>query len=169
MDRCLLTSFVGRLLSLVWIFLSGFPFVMHTNVFVVLGQEHTVALHGPDQKHHAPWFGALWGIAMGWLSPAHTSAFVPLIPAGCNAEWMGFYILATSVLSWLPPAVFSVLHELGWSMNVGLMSLNVFFAAALVCLRQVGHFAHAVDAVQSANAANAAGSGGTAGQRHELT
>jgi hypothetical protein len=79
---------------------------------------------------------------------------------------MGFYILATSVLSWLPPAVFSVLHELGWPMDVGLMSLNVFFAAAIVCLRQVGNFADAVDVVKLANTRRRTT---TTTESHELT
>lgn len=57
---------------------------------------------------------------------------------------MGIYILATVLLTWLPPAVFSMLNEMGYSMDVGVMSLNIFFALAILCLRQVGDFSDAL-------------------------
>lgn len=64
---------------------------------------------------------------------------------------MGIYILATVVLTWLPPAIFSMLNEMGYTMDVGLMSLNIFFFLSILCLQQVGDFSVAVTRSKSAH------------------
>lgn len=46
---------------------------------------------------------------------------------------MGLYVLSSQILTWFPPLLFTILNEHGWAMSIGLVSLNLAFALALVC------------------------------------
>jgi hypothetical protein len=95
---------------------------------------YLVVLTGPEHKDKAFIFGICWGIGLGWLHPQHTTAFVSLISKGQEAELMGIYLLATQILGWLPPLVFTALNEAGYPMTLGLGSLTIFFAVGIICI-----------------------------------
>lgn len=111
-------------------------------------------LRGPEDKHLTVIFGVLWGSALGWLQPQHTTAYVPIIPQGQEAELMGLYLLSGQILSWLPPAVFTVMNELHAPMSYGLGSLSAYFMAGLFFLFMMGNYDEAVAAVQPLTDAN---------------
>lgn len=57
---------------------------------------------------------------------------------------MGTYICACQMLSWLPPLVFSIINEAGYSMRIGLLSLTIYFSASIIALFFVGNYNEAV-------------------------
>jgi MFS-type transporter involved in bile tolerance (Atg22 family) len=96
-------------------------------------------LVGPTHKNKAFIFGISWGISLGWLHPQHITAFTSIIPSGQDAELMGVFLLCAQILGWLPPLVFTLLNEMGYSMAYGLGSLVLFFVLGIVCLLMVGN------------------------------
>ena len=57
---------------------------------------------------------------------------------------MGTYICACQMLSWLPPLIFSVMNETGFSMRAGLFTLTFYFAVSFCILFFVGDYKEAV-------------------------
>jgi MFS-type transporter involved in bile tolerance (Atg22 family) len=108
-------------------------------LFAAVTGAAATLLTGPEHKLQAYGLASLWGICLGWLSPVDTTMFLSVMPVdSCRAEFMGIYMLAVYVLSWLPPLVFSGLNEAGLPMAYGLASLNLFFLAGLGFLLLVG-------------------------------
>jgi MFS-type transporter involved in bile tolerance (Atg22 family) len=63
------------------------------NAFFILATTWAaLALEAPRDKHKTVFFGALWGLGLGWLSPMHTTSFIALMPKGSEAELMGNYL-----------------------------------------------------------------------------
>lgn len=104
-----------------------------------------VFLHRPDQQVLAYVFAMFWGLAMGWVYPTEKTLYVTIIPRGQEAELMGTYICACQFLSWLPPLIFSVMNEMGFSMRIGLFSLTVYFTVSFFILFLVGDYKEAVN------------------------
>ena len=102
--------------------------------------SHTVVLRGPQDVGLCYMFGGCWGMCLGWLQPQNTSSFVPVIPRNQEAEMMGLYILASQMLSWLPPTVFTVMNEMQLKMFYGLGSLSIYFLISMICLFMVGDY-----------------------------
>lgn len=118
-------------------------------IFIIVTASAASMLTGPEHKGVAYIYGALWGLLMGWLSPVDTTMFISVMPKDSRAEFMGIFMLAVSVLAWLPPLAFSVLNEAGINMAWGLASLNLFFMLAALCLlRIMGEYQQAVQEVQ---------------------
>jgi MFS-type transporter involved in bile tolerance (Atg22 family) len=101
-------------------------------------------LYKPDQQGMAYAFAMFWGLAIGWVYPTEKTLYVTIIPRGQEAELMGTYICACQMLSWLPPLVFSVMNETGFSMRAGLFTLTFYFAVSFVILFFVGDYNEAV-------------------------
>lgn len=98
----------------------------------------------PGQQYTAYFFAMLWGLSLGWVYPTEKTLYVTIIPRGQEAELMGTYICCCQVLSWLPPLLFSVMNEMGFSMRIGLSSLIVFFSISFCILFFVGDYNEAV-------------------------
>ena len=103
-------------------------------VFIINTALAATLLTGPEAKGRVYMFAGVWGLGLGWLYPTHSALYCTIIPRGQESELMGIYICSGSVLSFLPPLIFSFLNEIGMSMSLGMMSLNLFFAGGLVCL-----------------------------------
>jgi MFS transporter, UMF1 family len=101
-------------------------------------------LHRPDQQIMAYIFAMFWGLAIGWVYPTEKTLYVTIIPRGQEAELMGTYICACQFLSWLPPLIFSVMNEMGFSMRIGLISLTIYFTVSFFILFLVGDYSEAV-------------------------
>jgi hypothetical protein len=69
---------------------------------------------------------------------------VTIIPRGQEAELMGTYICACQMLAWLPPLVFTIMNEAGYSMRIGLFTLTMYFAISFCILFLVGDYGKAV-------------------------
>jgi len=75
--------------------------------------------------------------------PCHQNRFYPLenviftmsIPRGQESELSGFYTYCRSILTWLPPLIFTAMNESGIAMTWGLLSLVIFFSVGLVFLQ----------------------------------
>jgi UMF1 family MFS transporter len=105
----------------------------------------TLLLHEPGQQGMAYVFAMLWGLAIGWVYPTEKTLYVTIIPRGQEAELMGTYICACQMLSWLPPLIFSVMNEMGYSMRTGLFTLTFYFLASFCILFFVGDYNDAVE------------------------
>lgn len=57
------------------------------------------------------------------------------VPHGQETELAGFYTYCRSILTWLPPLIFTVMNEVGVDMMWGLLSLLIFFCFGLVFLQ----------------------------------
>lgn len=108
--------------------------------FIVSTTAAAMILTGPDDKHLAPVFGALWGLGLGWLHPMHSTIFITISPRGQESELMAIFLFCGQVFSWLPPLFFTILNEAGVRMSVGLASLNIFFMAGLMFLSLMGDY-----------------------------
>lgn len=114
-------------------------------VFIINTTFAALVLNGPESQNAMYAFAAIWGVCLGWLHPTHAALYSTIIPRGQESELMGVYIFSGSLLSWLPPFLFSCLNETGISMDIGLASLNVFFAGGFVFLWMIGEYDCAVD------------------------
>ena len=129
--------------------------------YIVTTGAAAMVLKGPNDVNYSYVLGAGWGLLLGWQIPLHTAAIVPLVASHSNSnnnnsmgehrrggesEFMGLYLLAGQVLSWLPPTVFSALNEAGFPMEYGLASLCLFFLLALLFLVRLGDYQQAVRA-----------------------
>lgn len=113
--------------------------------FILVTAAASMSLTGPEHKRSCYIYAGLWGVALGWLSPVDTTMFISIMPKDSRAEFMGIYMLAVSILAWLPPLLFSMLNEAGLSMAWGLASLNIFFLISVFCLSLVGDYQKAVE------------------------
>lgn len=109
-------------------------------LFVVSTTISVLVLTGPEHKQYAIIFGTLWGVGLGWLHPMHTIMFLGLTPDHARTEFMGIFIFSQQVFAWLPPLVFTILNELGFSMTIGMASLNSFFVLGLISLYSMGQY-----------------------------
>lgn len=103
-----------------------------------------VFLYEPGQQGLAYFFAMFWGLAIGWVYPTEKTLYVTIIPRGQEAELMGTYICACQMLSWLPPLIFSIMNEMGFSMRTGLFTLTFYFLASFCILFFVGDYKDAV-------------------------
>eukprot|EP00977_Amphora_coffeiformis_P000687 scaffold149_cov179-Amphora_coffeaeformis.AAC.10 len=116
-------------------------------LFVLVTGCAAFMLRNSEHKRLAYMFGLLWGTCIGWLSPVDTTMFISVMPKDSRAEFMGIYMLAVSILAWLPPLVFTTLNEVGMDMAWGLVSLDIYFMLAVVFLCLVGDYHKAVEDV----------------------
>jgi UMF1 family MFS transporter len=101
-------------------------------------------LYEPGQQVTAYFFAMIWGISIGWVYPTEKTLYVTIIPRGQEAELMGTYICACQMLSWLPPLIFTVMNEMGFSMRIGLLTLSFYFFISFLVLFCVGDYEEAV-------------------------
>jgi MFS-type transporter involved in bile tolerance (Atg22 family) len=114
-------------------------------LWMVATASASFLLRGKGQELVAYGFAVVWGLCMGWVYPTEKALYCSIIPSGQDAELMGVYIFACQIFSWLPPFVFSLMNETGFSMRTGLFSLNgYFFISFIVLQNRVGDYGDAV-------------------------
>lgn len=114
-------------------------------VFMLNTTVASLVLQNPSNLNSIYIFCSVWGALIGWLHPTHSAIYCTIIPRGSESEMMGLYLFSGSVLSFLPPFIFTCLNEIGLSMDLGLASLNLFFAGGLIFFLLIGDFEKAVD------------------------
>jgi MFS transporter, UMF1 family len=114
-------------------------------LFIVVTFTAAVVLTGQDRKQYSAIFAVFWGLGLGGLHPMHSTLFMTISPTGQETEMMGTYIFAGQVLAWLPPLLFTILNEVGVSMSVGMLSLDIFFCIAFIFLGLIGDYHKALD------------------------
>ena len=114
-------------------------------MFIINTTLAALILKNPDNIRSIYIFCSIWGACIGWLHPTHSALYCTIIPRGSESEMMGLYLFSGSVLSFLPPFIFTCLNEIGLSMDIGLASLNLFFAGGLIFFFLLGNYEQAVD------------------------
>jgi UMF1 family MFS transporter len=122
--------------------------ILCNSVFGISCCAAALMLTTPEQKNLVFFFGAVWGIGLGWQGPIEISAFISLVEKGQEAEMMGIYLLVTNILSWLPPLVFTAINEGGLPMMFGLGSLGLFFGLAIISLICMGGYEDALQTLE---------------------
>jgi len=118
-------------------------------IYMIVTVLASVLLSGPNHKNWTYLFGILWGLCQGWMHPQHTTIFVTITPSNNTMESMGVFLFACQILCFVPPLVFTILNEAGWSMQWGLASLILFFAIGLWGLIGMGDYSKATVAANT--------------------
>mmetsp|Transcript_728 Transcript_728/g.1752 ORF Transcript_728/g.1752 Transcript_728/m.1752 type:complete len:652 (-) Transcript_728:38-1993(-) len=113
-------------------------------VWILTISSASVFLRSAEHTNLAYMYACIWGIAIGWVYPTEKALYVTIIPHGQEAELMGTYICACQIISWLPPLIFSVSNEAGYSMKFGLSTLTFFFFMSFMTLFLMGDYDEAV-------------------------
>jgi UMF1 family MFS transporter len=104
----------------------------------------SVFVRGPEQLHLFYLLSAAFGVTCGWLVPTERVLFCMLAPVGQEAEMMGLILCVHSAAAWLPPLLFSVINEAGFSLRWALASQDFIYGLAIVTSFGVGDYETAV-------------------------
>jgi UMF1 family MFS transporter len=104
----------------------------------------SVFVRGPEQLRLFFLLSAAIGVTFGWLVPTERVLFCTLAPVGQEAEMMGLILCVHSAAAWLPPLLFSVMNEAGFSLQWALASQDVIYGLAIVTSLGVGDYETAV-------------------------
>lgn len=83
-----------------------------------------------ERKSFSYGLGPVWGIGLGWYYPTVNLIFCQSLPKGQESEFSGFFLYCSQILQWLPSLIFTLMNEFGVPMNMGLMSLVIFYMLA---------------------------------------
>lgn len=92
-------------------------------------------------------YGALIGVAFGWMFPSQRTLAVALIPKGQETEIMGLISFFGQIVGWLPVFVFTAMNNSGVSMRWGVASISFFLLTSFICTLFCGSFDEAVEQV----------------------
>ena len=107
----------------------------------------SIFLVGPNQQLETYAISFLFGIGSGWNWTCARLLASTIIPEGQDAELMGVFLFAGQVLTWIPPLVFTAQNEANISQRVGVATLNVYFAFALLFYYLIGGYKKAREEV----------------------
>lgn len=92
--------------------------------------------------------GVVLAFVLGGSQSIARSLFSQMIPADAEAEYFGFYEIASRGTTWIGPLVFGVVNEITGSQRQAIVSLIVFFIAGTALLLTVDVRRGMVDAGQ---------------------
>ena len=101
-------------------------------------------VHGPDDLNLYYCLLAALGLVLGWLMPTERVLFCTLAPSENQAEMMGLLVSVHTALAFVPPLLFSVVTQLGYSLQWGVLSQNVLLFLAISASCMIGPFERAV-------------------------
>ena len=96
-----------------------------------------VVLCGPSCRSLVFLFAFFWGLGFGVFYASNTSFFTELVPGDAISQFMSLYYFSAQVLSWAPPAVYTLLNQLTSETHLSLFVLAAFFAASLPVFRGI--------------------------------
>lgn len=101
-------------------------------------------VHGPEDI--TIYFGCMasLGLVLGWILTTERVLFCTLAPSENQAEMMGLLVSVHTALAFMPPLLFSVITQMGFSLNVAVMLQNVLLAMSLLASTMIGPFDRAV-------------------------
>eukprot|EP00580_Thalassiosira_gravida_P006576 CAMPEP_0201633962 /NCGR_PEP_ID=MMETSP0493-20130528/7077_1 /ASSEMBLY_ACC=CAM_ASM_000838 /TAXON_ID=420259 /ORGANISM="Thalassiosira gravida, Strain GMp14c1" /LENGTH=531 /DNA_ID=CAMNT_0048105745 /DNA_START=119 /DNA_END=1714 /DNA_ORIENTATION=+ len=117
-------------------------------VFSAVTVAGSFILTGPERQTICYVFGVSWGVLLGWFYPLENVIFTMSVPRGQEAELSGFYTYCRSILTWLPPLVFTVMNESGLHMKWGMLSLVIFLVIGLVLLQLMAPWEDVLEAAK---------------------
>jgi UMF1 family MFS transporter len=98
---------------------------------------------GDQSKFLVFFFGFSWGVGVGWKWTCDRMVASSIIPAGQDAELMGFFLFSGQVLTWIPPLVFAAINQANVSHRIGVATLDVYFFLSFACYWIMGSYATA--------------------------
>lgn len=116
-----------------WNALRSFQLCLSTMALTFAGTS--LLVHGPGQVHLYYFFSCGLGVTMGWYLPTERVLFCALAPSG--VEVMGVLLSVHASTSWIPPFLFSVVNEAGYSLGWALASEIFLFSIALLCSSRI--------------------------------
>mmetsp|Transcript_15205 Transcript_15205/g.18515 ORF Transcript_15205/g.18515 Transcript_15205/m.18515 type:complete len:481 (-) Transcript_15205:209-1651(-) len=119
--------------------MAYFAFTTIVGAFILTDESRT---------NYAYILSVFWGIALGWFYPTENLFFSMCLPKGQEAELSGFLVYCSTIISWLPPLIFTLLNEAGIHMKYGLISLTAFFFAAIILLSMAAPWPEIVEEAQ---------------------
>lgn len=115
-------------------------------LYILTQTSAAIVLTGPERSQYTTLFGLLWGMCLGWLHPMFLTTFVTIRPSGMDAQMMSLYLFCGTGFTWLPPLVFTLCNEYGVPISWSMLSLNLFFLVAIICLFVMGDYKGAIEA-----------------------
>lgn len=122
--------------------------VLSVMAFICVTGGASLFLVRPSQKALTFVFVACWGTVAGWKVTSTSMLVAAIVPAGQDAELMGFYLFADTCLSWAPPLIFTAMNEAGMSERASLSNIIIFWVLGLVAYWKMGSYD---DRVKAAN------------------
>ena len=92
--------------------------------------------------------GVILALVLGGSQAIARSLFSQMIPADSEAEYFGFYEIASRGTSWIGPAAFGIVNQITGSQRQAIVSLIVFFIVGIAILVTVDVRKGMVDAGQ---------------------
>lgn len=106
-------------------------FVYSVVVMVVSSVVGPAILCGPSCASYTFAFAVVWGMAYGAYYSANTALYSELVPVGSEAQFMSLYYFAANLLTWAPPATYSILNQFFNRTEIAMYVLAFFFAISL--------------------------------------
>lgn len=84
------------------------------------------------------WFlGTILAVVLGGSQAISRSLYAQMIPADAEAEYFGFYEIASRGTSWIGPAAFGIVNQITGSQRQAILSLILFFVVGIALLLPV--------------------------------
>ena len=97
-----------------------------------------LVLCGPSCARGIYVYGCAAGVSLGFYFSSNTAVFACLVPPGSDAQFMSLYYFAGTVITWAPPAVYAVAHQLTRDTAAALVVVGGFLLASLPAFAHMG-------------------------------
>ena len=111
-------SYLLWVYSMFWGFMIGMWFLL----FLTLSHSYNYSFW----NYYVIFELSLMKLMIGWFYPTEINMYSSLMPKGQETELAGFYLYCNQVLAWLPPLVFTIMNENGFSLSWGGVHLNIY-------------------------------------------
>ena len=112
-------------------------FLAMIQLFIASNVAAFFALTGPSTAWRIYILTVVWGSIVGLYFSANTALYTQLVPKHAESYFMSLFYFASVILTWLPPAVFTVLNQLTNALRYIFFITGVFYCIALPILYQV--------------------------------
>jgi MFS-type transporter involved in bile tolerance (Atg22 family) len=90
-------------------------------------------------------WGVMWGFSLGWMYSGEQLFYTLCMPASQEAEFAGFFVYCTVILTWLPSLIYSAIVERGFKEQYGLGSLCGLQLIAMFTIAMVPDWDHVIE------------------------
>jgi UMF1 family MFS transporter len=116
-------------------------------LLIIATSMFAIFMVGPGRYVETYLISFFWGMGTGWKWTVDRLLAATIIPAGQDAELMGFFLFSGQCLSWIPPLVYTSINEAGVSQRVGVASLDSYFVLSALCYFCMGGYKRAREEV----------------------
>jgi len=90
-------------------------------------------------------WGIMWGFSLGWMYSGEQLFYTLCMPESQEAEFAGFFVYCTVVLTWLPSLVYSTVVENGYKEQYGLGSLCILQLLSMAFIAMVPNWDQVIE------------------------